>query len=322
MTDQPQAASRSYQVLVNKYAGAVLEVGEEVLGQRLAAAFAAAGAQAEVHMGGCGELGARLGGLVDPMIVPVIVGGDGTVLALLRGLLDRGLPFAVLPMGTMNLLGRDLGLIGDLAADVRALHTGATRSVDLPTLNGVPFHSVSGLGFAVVVANERERARARLGFSRVLATFVAAIRALRRSRPIEVEVEVEGHSQRFNADAVLVTNNVFEGSPWRRPRLDQGILEVHLLAAPGFWARSGAALAVMTGEWRGLSHLTSLRATSLTLRRPGRRRTRVTLDGEVTWQEGVLAYALVPGALRILAAEPEVSEVTGKVMTDRQAIGA
>ena len=107
------------------------------------------------------------------------------------------------------------------------------------------------------------------------------------------------------ADAVLVTNNLFEGSPWRRPRLDEGLLEVHLLAAPGFVARTRAALAVMTGEWRALRHLTSLRAARVTLRRPGRGRTRVSLDGEVTLQRGALAYAIVPQALRILAANPD-----------------
>ena len=46
------------------------------------------------------------------------------MLALLPTLLRRALPFALLPMGTINLLGRDLGLVGDLELDIRALHTG------------------------------------------------------------------------------------------------------------------------------------------------------------------------------------------------------
>jgi diacylglycerol kinase family enzyme len=253
--------------------------------------------------------------------VPVIVGGDGTVLALMPILLRRALPFALLPMGTMNLLARDLGLVGDLNVDVQALHTGRTRRVDLATLNGVPFHSASGLGFAVIVARERERARLRIPFSLVLATAVAAVRALFRTRPIEVEVEVDGHVARRVADAVLVTNNVFEGSPWRRPRLDEGVLEVHLLVAPGFWARSRAALAVMTGEWRALRHLTSFKAPAVTLRQPGRRRIRVTLDGEVTLQDSVLSYAVVPRALEVLAADPEVTVRRGRIMSNERALG-
>ena len=321
MTELPPPSARRYQVLVNDRAGAVLEVGGPVLRRRLEAAFTAAGARAEVHLGHPGQLEQRLAELNDPATIPVIVGGDGTVLALLPTLLRRGLPFALLPMGTMNLLGRDLGLVGDLELDVRALHTGHLRVVDMATLNGVPFHSASGLGFAVIVAHERERARRRIPFSLVLATIVAAVRALIRTRPIEVEVEVDGRRERLVADAVLVTNNLFEGSPWRRPRLDEGILEVHLLAAPGFVARTRAALAVMTGEWRALRHLTSLRATSVTLRRPGRGRTRVSLDGEVTLQRGALSYAIVPQALRILAANPALTEEAGRVMPESRAVG-
>ncbi len=322
MTDAPQPPSRRYQVLVNERAGAVLELGGPALRQRIEAAFAAAGAgAAEVHLGHPGQLEQRLLGLSDPATIPVIVGGDGTVSALLPTLLRRALPFALLPMGTMNLLGRDLGLVGDLELDVQALHTGNTRLVDMATLNGVPFHSASGLGFAVIVAHERELARTRIPFSLVLATIVAAVRALIRTRPIEVEVEVDGRSERLVADAVLVTNNVFEGSPWRRPRLDEGILEMHLLAVPGFLARTRAALAIVTGEWRALRHLTSLKAPKVTVRRPGRGRTRVTLDGEVTLQRGALAYAIVPGALEILAANPDLTERAGRVMPDSQAVG-
>lgn len=321
LTDAPPVTAHRYEVLVNTHAGAVLEVGGAVLKRRLEAAFAAVDAPAVVHLGAVPALHARLLELNDPATVPVLVGGDGTVLALMSAILDRGLPFALLPMGTMNLLGRDLGLVGDIEVDVRALHTGRTRRVDLATLNGTPFHSTSGLGFAAIVARERERARLRIPFSLVLATAVAAVRALLRTQPVEVDVEVDGRVERRVADAVLVTNNLFQGSPWRRPRLDEGILEIHLLNAPGFWARSRAALAVMTGEWRALRHLMSFRAPTVTLRQPGRRRIRVTLDGEVTLQESVLSYAIVPGALEILAADPDVTVRQGRVMSNERAVG-
>jgi hypothetical protein len=93
------------------------------------------------------------------------------------------------------------------------------------------------------------------------------------------------------------------------------------LLAIGFIARTRAALAVTTEEWRALRHLTSIRATSVTLRRPGRGRTRVTLDGEVTLQRGSLSYAVVPQALRILAANPALTGEAGKVMPDSRAVG-
>ena len=312
---------RSYHVLVNARAGGVLEVGAAVLARRLERAFAAVGAVAEVRLGAPVELAAVLDRLVDPAAVPVLVGGDGTVTCLLPALLRRGLPFGVLPMGTMNLLAGDLGLTGDLETDVAALHHGSVGAVDVATLNGVPFHSASGLGFAVTVAGERERARRWIPFSRSLATVVATLRAVARNRPVEVEVEAAGCVERLAADAVLVTVNRFEGSPWRRPRLDEGLLEVHLLRTPSLLARWRAALAVVTGRWRALQHLRSLHATSVVLRRGRGAGARVTLDGEIARSVGPLAYAIQPGALKILAADRRVAATAPKRLDPLRLLG-
>lgn len=300
MSDRLSPARRRYHVLINSRAGAVLEAGGEALKARLARAFAAVGAEAAMHLGAPDQLGGFLERLTDPEAVPVVVGGDGTVFCLLPALLDCGQPIGILPMGTMNLLGRDLGLTGPLEADVAALHRGEIGAVDIGVVNGVPFHSVSGLGFAVAVASERERARRWFPFSRALATTVAALRALARNRPVLIELEMDGQKERLLADAVLVTVNRFHGSPWRRPRLDEAVLEVHLLATPNLSARTRATLAALTGEWRELKHLRSFSVTQATLRRG--RGTRLMLDGEIVRAAGALSYSIRPRALRVLAA--------------------
>ena len=66
------------------------------------------------------------------------------------------------------------GKTGAIDEDVAILHRGEVRPVDIGLVNGVPFHSVSGLGFAVAVASERERTRRWIPFNRGLATTVAA----------------------------------------------------------------------------------------------------------------------------------------------------
>ncbi|MFO1037551.1 MAG: diacylglycerol kinase family protein [Geminicoccaceae bacterium] len=294
---------RSYHVLVNDRAGTVLEVGAANLRSRLERGFAAVGASCEVHFGAVADLEARLGQSTDADVVPVLVGGDGTVTALLRAILKRDLPVGVLPLGTLNLLARDLGFLGPLEADISTLHHGTVRRIDLGSVNGTLFHSASGLGFALDVANERERTRRQIPFSRGLATVVATLRALVRIRPVEVEVEIDGRAEQLTADAVLVTNNMFEGTPWRRACLDAGTLEVLLLRASGAVSRSRAALAVVSGEWRNLEHLKSLPARKVVLRRSGNpARTQATLDGEIGRFAGDLDYSILPGALKIIGA--------------------
>ena len=83
MTELRRLQPRATRSSVNNRAGAVLELGGPVLCARIEAAFTAAGADAEVHLGHPGQLEQRLFELNDPATIPVIVGGDGTVLALL-----------------------------------------------------------------------------------------------------------------------------------------------------------------------------------------------------------------------------------------------
>src|SRR5689334_15508150 len=66
----------------------------------------------------------------------IIGGGDGTLNAAARGLLDTGLPLGILPLGTANDLARTLEIPSDLAAAARIISRGKRRPVDLGDVNG------------------------------------------------------------------------------------------------------------------------------------------------------------------------------------------
>jgi len=289
------AAARRYVVLVNRRAGAVLEQGERALIERIETAFEEAGRPSEVLAVEPAELTAGVAGL-PPGVVPVVAGGDGTLTALLPALVERRLTCAVLPIGTMNFLARDLGFSGDLERDVERLVAGRVVRIDLARLNDTLFHSVSGLGFPVAIATERERMRRRIPFSRPLAVLATVILASVRTRGVEVSIETDAGPQVRRADAVVVTNNVYEGPPWRRARLDEGLV----IDAPGILARIGTALAILSGRWRDLPNLEIHRARQVTLRRG--RRTRLTIDGEVVRVPDAITYRMSPAALTIIAA--------------------
>ena len=58
-------------------------------------------------------------------------GGDGTIAAAAQRLAGTGVPLGILPLGTMNLLARDLGLPTGLEAAAAALAHGHARAVDV-----------------------------------------------------------------------------------------------------------------------------------------------------------------------------------------------
>ena len=81
-------------------------------------------------------------------------GGDGTVNDVANGMVGSGAPLGILPIGTVNVLARDLGISLDLAAVIRTISHGRVRNIDLGCADGKYFTLMVGLGFdAEVISN-------------------------------------------------------------------------------------------------------------------------------------------------------------------------
>ncbi|MCV9937549.1 diacylglycerol kinase family protein [Boseaceae bacterium BT-24-1] len=302
---ETQARARCFRVIANARAGTVLEAGADTFAQRIEAAFEAAGCRAEVELVPPRQLLERLRTAVaDEATIPVIAGGDGTINGALPVLVGCKRPVGVLPLGTVNVLGRDLGLIGTVEQQIAALCQGEPVSMDLGSVDGHLFHSISGMGFFSLMARQREYARRQFPFSRLIAFLFAATRSILFTRPIRIEMEIAGERRLVEADAVLVTVNQFDGAEWRRNRLDGGEFEIHILDTGGPLSRAKAAFSMLTGGWRNSRHLISLTGTAVTLTRRDKRRGHVTFDGEVERRASPFAYRLLPGALQVIAARP------------------
>ncbi len=137
--------------------------------------------------------------------VVVAMGGDGTVRAVAEGLVGTGVPMGLIPLGTGNLLARNLDLpLSDPLAAMRTALEGRDRTIDVGWLRVHRWESeseddddpadevqlprdhiflvIAGLGFdAAMVAGTDEQLKARVGW---IAYFVSGMRHLhgRRTR--------------------------------------------------------------------------------------------------------------------------------------------
>jgi len=293
-------------IIINARAGTVLEAGGDAFSARVRAAFEAHDCTAQVKLVHPRELDDALAlAIEDESAIPVIAGGDGTINRVLPILMKAERPIGILPLGTVNVLGRDLGLYGTLEYQIEALCKGEPVVMDIGRVNDRLFHSISGMGFFSLMAREREHARRRFPFSRAIAFAFAATRSILFTRAIRVEIRVGDAVRQVEADAVLVTINSFDGADWRRARLDGGVFEVHILNAGGLYSRCKAALSVVSGKWRQSDNLESFTGDEVTLTRRDKRRGHITFDGEVERKAGTLAYRLLPKAVRLIAARPD-----------------
>jgi diacylglycerol kinase family enzyme len=306
MTAAGASAPRRAAVFANRHAGTILERGEIGFTTDLREAFAAHDVEVAVSLCEADELPARVAEALDRDDVDIVAvaGGDGTLNSVLPILIGRQRPAGVLPFGTMNVIGRDLGFGGDTAKDAAALASGVAQKVDIATVNGLPFHSNAGIGWLVSMAASRDQTRRWMPSNRLMGFAFAVLRTIVRSHAIEVSFETAAGDETIRADAVMVTNNRFDGSPPRRPRLDEGVFEFHVVEAPTIAARLKILLALYRGRWRGTREIRTLTTTHLVLRSRRKRYGRVAVDGELRRMIYPLEFQILPEAATFIAARP------------------
>ncbi len=91
----------------------------------------------------------------------VAAGGDGTVHDAAEGLVGSTTPLGIIPLGTANVLAREIGLRFAPERLAETLVAGPSRSMPLGQVNGRPFLFVVGVGFDAEAVRHFEEAGTR-----------------------------------------------------------------------------------------------------------------------------------------------------------------
>lgn len=225
-------------------------------------------------------------------------GGDGTVRACAQALACTGVPLAIVPLGTANLAARALGVPFRLDAALAAGFGGRDRRVDLGVADGMAFAAMAGMGLDAAVVGATPRIlKQRLGWLAYAVAGIARLPGRRREFTIRLD---GGQPLARHARSVVVGNaGLLPGGFVLLPdaRLDDGVLDVGILAPsdPLGWAR--VAHRVLTSGRRTDRHLERYQARRIEIRADAELPREV--DGEVLVPSRSLTVTLRQGALLV-----------------------
>jgi len=170
----------------------------------------------------------------------VAAGGDGTVNEVLNGLASakdglESTALAILPLGTVNVFAKELGIPSQLEAAWQVIQDGTERPVDLPYVDPINdrkpsrryFAQMAGAGMdSVAIGRVRWELKKKAG---QFAYFWACVETLGLRQP-RVEFEINGTKR--VAPLIGVGNGRFYGGrfpAFPKARLDDGLLDVTVI---------------------------------------------------------------------------------------------
>lgn len=173
----------------------------------------------------------------DDVDIVVAYGGDGTVMEVASGLQGTGIPMAILPGGTGNILSIEIGIpqnLQEACALITHPEKSRLRSIDLGITNDqtVPAFALRagvGLEAAMLEGTDREL-KERYG---IFAYIMGATQALHNIKEAHYHLILDGESVECSGLTCLIANAGYFGVPGLvldpKIKIDDGLLDVFVL---------------------------------------------------------------------------------------------
>jgi diacylglycerol kinase (ATP) len=234
------------------------------------------------------------------MEMVVAAGGDGTVNDVIQALAGHHTALGVLPMGTVNVWAREVGIPLALGQAREVLARGVRRRVDLGRAGTRYFLLMAGIGFDAEVARRVERGiLKRIGLK--LLEYPAAVGLLGVThQPARIWMRAGGRRRSVSALMIIIGNTRLYAGAFTFTKTavaDDGLLDVVIVANGGLLHRAGVLLRAALRR-ATLGPQVRYQRSDL-IRLEANRHVPVQVDGEVI---GALpmTFSVAPGALTVV----------------------
>jgi YegS/Rv2252/BmrU family lipid kinase len=235
----------------------------------------------------------------------VAAGGDGTVSEVAEALVHTDIPLGIIPVGTANVLARELELPLDLEGACALLageHT--TNNIDAMQVGDKAFFLQIGVGIDSLMIRDTDRdAKRRFGRAAYLWT---ALKWLIGYQPRRFTIAADGRRLRPRAAQVLIANGGVLGMPpfsWGpHIRPDDGRIDVCVVSARALSDYLRVGWQVLIGHRRrgqNIRYYTAERSVVIDADRP----LPVQADGEILGDTPVQVQ-VIPDAVAVVVPPP------------------
>ena len=241
----------------------------------------------------------------------VAAGGDGTVNAVVNGMVGTDCRLGIIPVGTANDLAAGLDIPPDVEEACGVVLEGTALRIDVIRVNSWHFVTAGGIGLPVDVVETVGGLRRRSGPAPALAQILGpalyplsmAYHLFRGARTARtVDVELDDRKMRLRVVALLVANLRSVGRYMQiapQASLADGLLHLFVLEATGSrLALVSSALRTLNGSAARGACVRMLSGRRLTLNTEGR--TSFCADGELGLRGSTFKLEVVPEGINVI----------------------
>lgn len=303
MTNRPAA------FIVNAEAGTVRTRGAEAVKAVIEAALPQWPAGSDVKLLKGADIEGAIGAIIASKRYGAVIigGGDGTVSSTAGQLAGTGLALGIMPLGTMNLLARAVGIDLNLEKAIDQLRTAEEKSIDVGRANGRVFLHHVAFGVQPRMVKIREKLGYSSRYTKMLGSVRAFLSVMFDAKTLRLGLSIDRDGRRIlKTPALIVSNNVYEDSMWLKPaNLDDGLLGIYALRTMPLIEYLKLAFDLLRGQWRRNLNVDEWQGKSVTIerfhkyRKPSTHLT-ATADGELVLLSLPVDITIDPKALTVL----------------------